>query len=229
MDHNEAMHMQAAEKYVLGELSPSQREEYEEHYFDCGECAVDVKSIAAFADTCREVLRQEAEMARQAMPEPARGGWFAWLRPAFAVPALAALLLFVVYQNAVTIPKAREAAMQGAVQVFTTPVSLQMANVRGGEEVRIQIHAVDNLPIKFDFTPRQTFGEYVGQLQDEAGKIVFEVKLPGSYANKEVTLVVPAGALKAGKYTLIFSGVPEGKGQANREVLRLTFSVEILP
>ena len=222
--------MQAAEKYVLGELSPSQREEYEEHYFDCGECAVDVKSIATFADTCREVLRQEAEAARQGIALPARGGWFAWLRPAFAVPTMAALVLFVVYQNTVTIPRAREAAMQGAVQVFTTPFSLQMANVRGGEEVKVQIHAEDNLPLRFDFTPRQSFGEYVGQLQDEAGNTMFHVELPGSYANKEVSLVIPAGALKPGKYALVFSGAPGAKGQPNREeVLRLAFSVEILP
>ena len=34
MDHDEAIQLQAAVKYVLGELSPVQREEYEEHYFD---------------------------------------------------------------------------------------------------------------------------------------------------------------------------------------------------
>ena len=229
MDHNEALRLWAAEKYVLGELSPAQREEYEEHYFDCGECAVDVKSIATFADTCRQMLRQDAEMERQGVAVPERRGWFAWLRPAFAVPAFAALLVFVIYQNTVTIPKARELASHGTAQVFTTPFSLQMANVRGGEEVKIQIHAQDNLPLRFDFTPRQSFGEYVGQLQDEAGRSVFQVKLPGSYANKEVNLVVPAGSLKTGKYALVFSGAQTAQGQPNQqEVLRLTFSIEIL-
>ena len=51
MDHNESIRLQAAVKYVLGELSPAQREEYEEHYFDCAECAVDIKALATFADT----------------------------------------------------------------------------------------------------------------------------------------------------------------------------------
>jgi hypothetical protein len=231
MDHSEAMRLQAAEKYVLGELSSSQQEEYEEHYFDCGECALDVKCIAAFADTCREVLKEEAEEARErAGVVAARGGWFAWLRPAFAVPAITALLLFVVYQNAVTIPAARQTAIQGAAQVFTAPISLQMANVRGGEEVKVQIHAQDNLPLRFDFTPRQNFEQYVCQLLEESGKTVFQVNLPGSYANKEVNLAIPAGALKAGKYALVFWGAPAAAGQPKREeVLRLAFSVEILP
>jgi hypothetical protein len=35
MDHLEAKRIQAAEKYVLGELTPALRDEYEEHYFDC--------------------------------------------------------------------------------------------------------------------------------------------------------------------------------------------------
>jgi len=44
---------------VLGELSPVQREEYEEHYFDARNCASDLKAAATFVDAAREVLRQE--------------------------------------------------------------------------------------------------------------------------------------------------------------------------
>jgi len=61
MNHSEAVRLQAAEKYVLGELSPALREEYEEHLFDCVACALDVKAVAAFLDNARDVLRQPAE------------------------------------------------------------------------------------------------------------------------------------------------------------------------
>ena len=230
MDHNDAVQLKAAEKYVLGELSHVQREEYEEHFFDCGECALDIRAIAAFADTARVVLRQEAEAARQRAAEPVRGGWFAWLRPAFAVPAIAALLLVVAYQDFVSLPKARQAASQGTAQVFAAPFSLQMANVRGGEEVKIQVHANENVPLKFDFTPRQSFAEFHCQLQDEAGHSLYQVKVPGTFANQEVHLVLPAGGLKTGKYALVFTGAPAGNAQGSgEEVLRLGFSVEILP
>ena len=106
MDHNEAIQLQAAVKYVLGELSPVQREEYEEHYFDCAECAVDIKALATFADTTREVLRQERARALAKDLVPVRGGWLRWLQPAL-VPACAALLLIIAYQNTVTIPHAK--------------------------------------------------------------------------------------------------------------------------
>jgi len=45
----------------LGEFPPDLRDEYEEHFFDCAECAVDVKAVAAFADVSREILRAEPE------------------------------------------------------------------------------------------------------------------------------------------------------------------------
>src|SRR5260370_6241034 len=87
MDHNQALQLQAAVKYVLGELSQVQRDEYEEHYFDCAECAVDIKALATFADTTCEVLRQERanQFAKELVP--ARGGWLRWLQPVMAVPA----------------------------------------------------------------------------------------------------------------------------------------------
>ncbi len=57
MDHNEALRRHAVEKYVLGELPPSLRDEFEEHLFECQECAQDVKAAAEFVDNVRAVLR----------------------------------------------------------------------------------------------------------------------------------------------------------------------------
>jgi Putative zinc-finger len=229
MDHSEAIQLQAAVKYVLGELSLVQREEYEEHYFDCAECAIDLKAAAAFVDTTREVLRQEkaSSFAKEAVP--ARGGWLRWFQPVTAVPAFAALLLIFIYQNTVTIPRAREEATQIAGQLFTSSFSLQMANTRGGEEVKVQVHPKESFALDFDFTPSRSFESYVCQLQDESGRSVLQVNVPGSSANKEAHLVVPGGLVRPGRYTMVFSGTPVSKGQPPRdEVLRLHFVVAFL-
>ena len=60
MDHNEALGIQASVRYVLGELPPSLREEFEEHYFDCVECSLDLEATVAFVTTCRKVFQHEA-------------------------------------------------------------------------------------------------------------------------------------------------------------------------
>src|SRR5260370_41264979 len=134
MDHNEAIRLQAAVKYVLGELSQVQREEYEEHYFDCAECAVDIKALATFADNTREVLRQEKadQLAKELVP--ARGGWLRWLQPVAAVPAFAALLLIIAYQNTVTIPVLKKAPSRAVTEVYGQSFLLQPSDTRRGNE-----------------------------------------------------------------------------------------------
>src|SRR5258708_712476 len=165
MDHNEAIQLQAAVKYVLGELSPVQREEYEEHYFACSECASDLKAAATFVDAAREVLRQETASTLAKDSVAARGGWLGWFQPVAAVPAFAALLLIIAYQNTVTIPHAREEASSGAAQLFVTSHAPKMAVTRGGEEGRLSVHPNDSLALKFDFTPKTSFHPYSPPLQ----------------------------------------------------------------
>src|SRR5690242_2089456 len=106
MDHREALRLQAAEKYVLGELSPQLRDEYEEHYLECQECGEELKTTVAFVDSARGVLQDEVAVRTEAeIAQPRKAAWLAWLRPAVAVPVFAALLLVVAYQNLVTIPR----------------------------------------------------------------------------------------------------------------------------
>jgi len=230
MNHNEAKQLQAAEKYLLGELSPIQREEYEEHCFDCADCALDLKAMAAFADNAREVLRQETVSSVAEGRAAVRGGWFNWLRPAVAVPVFAALLLVILYQNTVTIPRGRETAIVPAAQFITTSFSLQTANTRGGEELKLQVRPNEAFALKFDFTPAHAFESYIGQLQDQSGRSLVQVAVPGSSTNRETQLVVPGGLVKPGKYSLVFTGVHGPSGQAaSGEVLRLGFTIEFLP
>jgi len=231
MDHNQALQLQAAVKYVLGELSQVQRDEYEEHYFDCAECAVDIKALATFADTTREVLRQERANQFAGELAPARAGWLRWLQPVVAVPAFAALLLIIAYQNTVTIPQAREGASVGVAQIFVTSRTAKMAVLRGGDELtKLSVRPNESLPLKFDFTPTPTSDAYVCQLQDESGHTIFQLRVPGSFTNKELNVVIPTNRVKQGKYTLVFTADPGAKGQPTKdEVLRLSFAIEFLP
>ena len=59
-----SLRLQAAEKYVLGELAEGLCEAYEEHYFDCQECATDVIATAAFVDAARDIFKEEPQSDR---------------------------------------------------------------------------------------------------------------------------------------------------------------------
>src|ERR1700760_2124012 len=107
MNHNEAIREQAVERYLLGELAEDARARFEEHFFDCTICAAELKTGAVFVDA----LRADRQFAATQKPDlrivPKRTA--PWLRP-WLVPALAASLLIVAYQNVLVLPSMRRAA-----------------------------------------------------------------------------------------------------------------------
>jgi len=237
MDHNEAIRLQAAVKYVLGELSPAQREEYEEHYFDCAECAVDIKALATFADTTREVLRRERESQLAKDLVPARGGWLSWLQPAL-VPACAMLLLLVGYQNLVSIPHWKGLAGNSAplaveaVQVAAPqglPVlSLLGSNRRGGEAPVLQAKAGAAFAIKVEIPDPEPSASsvYLLRLDDSSGSPRVLTTVSRDEAKNTLFLEVPAG-FPSGNARLVVLGVPQAGAEVRtaREITSVSFVV----
>jgi hypothetical protein len=101
MEHNRIVETQAVERYLLGDMLPEERKEFEEHYFLCAECARDVRAGARFRANARELLRNPEQF-----PEPEVERRYAWWRWPTMVPLAAAfaMLGIITYQNAVYIP-----------------------------------------------------------------------------------------------------------------------------
>jgi hypothetical protein len=231
MDHNDAVRLQAAEKYVLGEFPPNLRDEYEEHFFECAECTVDVKAVATFADVSREVLSAAPAKLEEKSAAPAQGGWLSWLRPVIAVPAFAALLLIIGYQSFVIIPKVKEAATSGASQILFSSHALRGVNTAGEEGRTLSIRPNEAFFLNFDFVPTRSFDSYVAQLEDAAGRVLLRSRIAGGNANQEAHFPIPAGVLHPGKYVLAFYGEPGARGESNpqNDAGRLPFTVEFRP
>jgi len=221
MDHLEAVRLQAAEKYVLGELTPELREEFEEHYFDCSDCAQDLKALTTFVTAGRMVLDEtkDASPTPARKPRPQRAGWFQWLRPVIAVPAIATLAAVIIFQNTVTIPSVKkQAAVQSAAEVYESSYRLQGAT-RGGTIAAVTLRPNENFSLDFDFTPAQIFSSYTGTLIDASGHPIAFFGLTGEQTNKELHLVIRGGIVHDGNYQLVVVG-----GQ-NIEVVRIPFVV----
>jgi hypothetical protein len=242
MDHEEALRLQAVVKYVLGELPQAERDSFEEHYFDCRECALDVHATAAFAANARHVFGEEVRESGLQAAAPTRRRLFAWFRPIVAVPAFAGLLIVIAYQNLVTIPDARKApASEVSMQNTTRPSAVLFGSAfplhavdgrRGSDSSTtnqvdsIRVRPDEGFAVRLDFAPKEASDNYIGRVIDSSGREVFQVAVPGSSTNKKVQLVVPAGLLKPGGYSLIFAGDPGAKGLGSGgEVLRYSFSI----
>ncbi len=230
MDHPEAVRLQAAEKYVLGELPPELREQFEEHCCDCSECARDLKALATFVTASRMVF-DETEFSSPAPSreeQTERSGWFSWLRPVIAVPAIAALAAIVVFQNAVTIPSAKKhGTLQSAAEVYESTYRLQGAT-RGGNIAKVTVRPGESFALDFDFTPAQVFPSYKGNLFDSSGHSVKTFGLTGEQSNKELHVFIPGGTVHAGNYELVVVGDTGTlqQGPQNGEVFRIPFVVE---
>jgi hypothetical protein len=248
MDHIEAIRLQAAEKYVLRELSPTLMEEYEAHFFDCAECAVDIKAAVAFADASREHFRANPERQPSSQDVATVGSWFRWPKLAFAfgAPVFAALVLLIGYQTFHTsqksAPQVANVSYQSAplvASVKTYDTSFPLHGVARGERRgagdapadHVSIHSGQNFDLKFDFLPTSKFSQYIGQLQDNSGRVVLRVPVSADMVSHEVHVPVSAGSISAGNYELIIAGDPSATGRFLPEngAARFSFSVEILP
>jgi hypothetical protein len=238
MDHFEAKRLNAAEKYVLGELTPELRDDYEEHYFDCADCSEDVRAAATFVTASKQIFQEEPVARPIAAPvrvaEKALGfsAWFAWLRPAIAVPVMAALVAVIVYQNVAGTPGARNsAAPREDAQAFASSFRLQ-GSVRGNNEPsKIVVGANEPFALDFDFTPSQSFPNYEARVLDASGKTIFAAPLSGDFTNREVHLAIPCGSLRPGPYDLLVAAKNDTSSPTNEaaEVQRLHFAIEFRP
>jgi hypothetical protein len=229
MDHAEALRLNAAEKYMLGELGQLTREQYEEHFSDCGECAGDLRALSTFISASRELLREEATQRQT------KGGviierpiWLNWLRPAFAIPAMGVLLAGLIYQQFVTIPQIRKETGTPVSQAYESAFRIQGAT-RGDEVSRVAVSPDETFAINFDFVPQSTFPSFSGAVFDGSGKQVLTFHLQGSLANKEVSVVVPGQGLKPGRYEIVIAGAntTHAVDRAINEVQRLSFDLEV--
>lgn len=228
MDHNEAVRLHAAEKYLLGEFNPAQRDEYEEHYFDCPECAEELKVTVAFVESAKQVAREivRAADSKGFMPPPR--GWFAWLKPAFAIPVFAALVVLVGYQNGVTIPRLKQKSARAVTAQVFQSLSLLGAGARGERtsSPTIAIRPDELFALEVDM-PGNSADGYVCQVVDQGGRSRLSVSISAEEAKNTVHVKVPAGVLEPGKYNfVIFRGKTAAK-DANA-VSQIPFTVEFI-
>ena len=93
MDHVTALNERSAERYVLGEMSSVETEQFERHFFECEECALAVEECQVLAGNARAVLSEAEPEAlseeSNGPPKPSFGdalrAW--WYRPLALLPA----------------------------------------------------------------------------------------------------------------------------------------------
>jgi hypothetical protein len=233
MDHDLVVRQKMTERYLLDELGPEARDEFEGHFFDCPDCASDVRGCAIFVEHSKFALAKKSESIPggvAAAAIPSKPGWLAGLRsalrPAFAVPVLAGLLAVIGYQNLVTYPQMQHA--------LSRPQLLPWASVNvgtyGSEGPVVTTRRGEGFLLFVRIPPDGSYSRYAAELYDPAGKAEWSLTIPAASAQDtsaqdQWPVRVPGANRAAGSYTLAVRGIT-ASGES-KEVGRAIFELQI--
>ena len=206
MDHETAERLRAPERYVIGEMSASERDEFEEHFADCTHCLENVWAATVFAANAREVFRSAPPNAHK----PARK--FRWrdLLGFGPVPALAwsgALNLLLIgglgYSVWLVQPSLRTQlhalGRPRATQVFQLP-----GLTRAATPVFTTSAASGAIVLKADL-PR-AYSRYSYSILDASGAVRTHGALEVAAGSDTLSVLVPVAGLAAGEYQFRLEG-----------------------
>lgn len=231
MKHSDAIQQMAAERYLLDELTPEEREAFEEHVFDCPECALDLRAGSVFITEAKAQLPELATRSSDSVTQPAtpmakKKRWSLWLQPAFAVPVFAVLLGLVAYQNISVIPGLKKAAAEPRI-LHSTAIHI---GTRGSPHTPVTADRTEGLALSFELPQTPAYSSYAFELYDPNEKQVWTHTVSGSTADSSddgiVSLVIPGAGLREGSYMLVISGVTQQNTRAeiDRRILDIQFS-----
>ena len=214
MNHSEAIETSAAEAYLLGDLSDTDREAFEEHYVDCNVCSTAVFSGAAALATGKRVVESENTFRRVKSRS--------WI-PASVASATAAAALVVTGYQAYVLPRVMSLSSAPRMEVVT----------QGGFSSGAKRTSEKPLVIHFDAENRQVlvtillpaasqFPNYVGELRNTSGELVVQQRVSAAKAKDENGVLYLLRPLPAGRYVLLTLGVRE---DGNRSEVDRTFVV----
>jgi hypothetical protein len=214
MEHNVANESYAAERYLLGEMASTERDDFEEHFLSCRTCGENIYNVSLFAENAKALFRDESIKASRA----GRGLERIWharvhLPLALLILTILGLAAIIAYQNAVTIPQLL------SLQSMASPVILV-----GEKRPLLLPTAPAGRPLRFQLMVERPPGSdrMRVDLIDAAGKTVSQGSIDTPGPDQPIEVFFP-GSLPPGNYTLIARS--ESNGQAGVEAARSPFKV----
>jgi hypothetical protein len=224
MEHPEAIRLMAAERYLLNELTPEQRQSFEEHFFECQECAVEVQAGDAFIQHSKKIFGEPVAPYAPREERESRPGWMAWLRPAFAVPVFAALIAVIAYQNMVSVPRLKQSASNLQPQVVAS-LYLTSGTLQGAEDRVIKVRSNSSFLLQVDIAADPRYSSYICELRSPSGDVVGTFPVSTEAARNTVPVLVPPQQ-KSGSYKLAVRGIVSGQ-QATSEISSSSFELQV--
>lgn len=203
MNHNTAIENNAAEQYVLGQMSDAECNDYEEHMFSCAACSEEVKYLAEFGEGVKTVFTENKVHPIYQLAEP-HGFLAQWRQPLVQGLAIAAMLAlsfnvyFMVVPHKLQPPK---------------PFSVAPGEIFTLTEIRSKLREIvvaknHSFQLKLEM-PDGSSGLYHATVTNEDKIEAYS----GDLDSKQPFIMVPAGSLQPGKYHISVTTLDKNKGE----------------
>jgi hypothetical protein len=217
-------------------MTATDRQAFEEHYFNCPECLEAITYASDFLEVGREYVQENGrtQPAPAPVPNPAwyqrifSTSWWSSPVPAFASAVFLALFGFSIYQG-VELAQARKSVNTPTIVTASVflPRPARGADTSRGPELhavgRKQTFVLDvDLPESFLRYPA-----YEGEIVSEAGSVVmptFSLSAENLNQGSRVEIAIPP-TLSEGAYRLVIRGIKEG-AKEKPEIARYDFVIK---
>jgi hypothetical protein len=234
MDHAHATLTGAAERYVLGEMSEQERDQYEEHFFSCATCADEVSAADRFVELARARWRVEPAPGRVVAgagvdsPAPSRwAGFLGWFHPLPSGAAAAGLVLLgvVAYQALILVPGLRQ-QLREADGVQTAPS--YFLSVSRGEAPVITVSGEERLvSLTLSRNVERPFPFYRFEVHDASGRTIMADTLRAPSSGDELHVLLPTRGLPSGSYVIVVGGLDSRSSRtAGSDSARYPFTLD---
>ena len=204
MDHENAVATKATERYLMDEMPFEERDAFEEHYFDCSECAFDVRSGARMIASLREEGAVAANPGGAVVDIRRSPKWSRWMPKAAAASVIFATMgWFGGMQHAV-----RTVAVTATQPQITEIIQVDLIEAERGPGDVTVIPAGSYASLNVEISHADDAASYAYAIVDAAGKTWFSgTKSREQAAAEAVSLLLPA--LPRGSYRVVIEGVRE--------------------
>lgn len=205
MRHPEAIRKFAAKKFLLGELSDSERQEFERHLFECSDCAEAVETAMLLVANAKAVFQEEA-ITVPGTVVPAKRIWFSFsgrgLATAGAMAGCVFLAILASYQNLVQIPTLRANAPSSELRLV--PAVFVRAARTQQEIVFSRRDPIINLTVAHEWV--EPYLRYEAEIECTSDHVLIaKTEIPGTSA--DVSVVANLQRAATGSYILGQYGV----------------------
>ncbi len=227
MNHAEAKATGAVDRYLMKEMTDPDALRFEEHYFECAECAEEVRVSTIFLANLRAVLQEPYALTRPA-DNIRRSRDQAWM-PRVAMAAALVLAVAAGYQGFVEIPRLRH-EVETANAIESPPVYQLLPETRSSTDTNLVVAqaGMRHVSLLLNNIPGKVYPYYECRVLDQQDHAVqsFRVKVMNTAEQWwQAPLALPG--LTSQKYTLQVRGAADASGPATQDVGEYHFQLEI--